>query len=611
MSSTCQPTDIPPFAEIDVDAVLEKYAYERDRRLRPEGQDQYLEPGGAFADICDTDPHMPVQPREALDEDLDVLILGAGFGGVLTGYHLKQAGITTFRTVDHAGDFGGCWYWNRYPGVECDNVSYVYFPLLEEMGYMPTRKFAPGYEIREYIQSIARKAGLYKSALFHTRVTALRWDESILRWRVSTNRGDDIRSRFVVMCTGPLNKPKLPGIPGLTKFRGKIFHSSRWDYEYSGGSQEDPQLTRLADRRVAVIGTGASSIQIVPYLGRYAKQVYVIQRTPSSVDARDNTETDPEWVKTLKPGWHQQMLRNFQHGLWEGLERDEPDLICDIWTEIGRNIRHHREQAGWPDLTVDQMLALRAEHDHRTMERLRRRVEALVEDKDTAERLKPYYRFLCKRPCSNDFYYQTFNRPNVQLLDVSETRGIEALTQNGFVHQGRKYEVDCIILASGYEQTSELKKRWALDAVEGRDGLSIYDHWADGYQTLHGMTSHGFPNQFFIGFIQGAVHASTTETWNRQAIHIAYLIKRALEGGIRMLEPTREAQERWVKHLHDTEVDVETFQRQCTPGYYNNEGGAQFRYFLGEAYGPGPYAFWVMLEQWRSDGRLEGFTQVV
>ncbi len=607
MYKPCQPTDLPPLEEIDVAAILEKYRVERERRLRPEGQGQYREPEGAFASISDDDPHMPILPRDPVSEDLDVAILGGGFGGVLAAYHLKEAGVTTFRNIDHAGDFGGCWYWNRYPGVECDNDAYVYFPLLEEMDYMPSRKFAPGYEIRSYIQRIAQRSGLYENALLHTRVTALRWDAAIQRWRISTNRGDDIRARFVVMSTGPLNKPKLPGIPGLADFRGKIFHSSRWDYDYTGGSQEDPRLERMADQRVAVIGTGASAVQIVPYLGRYAKQLYVIQRTPSSVDARNNSPTDPDWVKTLTPGWHQRLLRNFQHGLWEGLARDEPDLICDIWTEINRNIRYERELAGWPEYDLAKAMELRSEHDHRTMERLRRRVDQFVEDSDTAESLKPYYRFLCKRPCSNDNYYPTFNQANVELLDVSATRGVERMTANGFVHQGREYPVDCMILASGYEQTSELKKRWALDAVDGRDGLSIYDYWADGYRTLHGMSSHGFPNQFFIGFIQGAVHASTTETFRRQGHHIAYLIQQALQRGVKVMEATEQAQDAWVQHLHETMVDVESFQRQCTPGYYNNEGGDQFRYFLGDGYGPGPYAFWDLLEEWRKEGSLAGF----
>ena len=607
MKIDCEPTDIPAIDEIDVAAIMRKYAHERDRRMRPEAQDQYVSPQGRFAQISETDMHMPLIERDSVSEDLDVMVLGGGFSGVLAGYYLREAGVDDFRVVDHAGDFGGCWYWNRYPGVECDNVSYVYLPLLEEMGFMPSKKFSPGHEIREYIQAIARKAGLYDRALMHTRITAMRWDAGIGRWRVSTNRGDDLRPRFIVLSHSPANTPKLPAIPGLDGFRGKIFHSSRWDYEYTGGSQKQPELTRLADKRVAVLGTGASAVQIVPYLADHAQQVFVIQRTPSSVDARDNRDTDPEWVKSLKPGWHQDLLVNFQHALWNGLDRDEPDLICDIWTEINRNIRHEREQAGWPELGIEELLALREEHDHRTMERMRRRVDEIVGDRDTAERLKPYYRFLCKRPCSNDNYYPAFNLPHVELIDVSDTRGLEAFTARGFLHQGLEYEVDCVILASGYEQTSSLRKRWSFDVLEGRDGRSLFDHWEQGYRTLHGMSTHGFPNMAFIGFVQGGVHASTTETFRRQAEHIAWMISTAMARGISTLELSKDGEDSWVAHHRATELDVETFARACTPGYYNSEGGEQFRYFLGDSYGPGPYAFWDKLAQWRAEGQFQGF----
>lgn len=606
MSNPCEPTDVPPIGEIDVPTILEKYRQEREKRLRPDGQAQYAEPAGAFDDFYGYDPHIPVADREAISEDLDIAILGGGFGGVLAAFHLRRAGLDTFRNIDHAGDFGGCWYWNRYPGVQCDNDAYVYMPLLEEMGYMPSKKFADGREICDYIQAIARTTGLYDKALFHTRITAMRWDDTLGRWRLSTNRNDDIRAKFVIMAVGPLNKPKLPGVPGLENFNGKIFHTARWDYDFTGGAPENPCLDKLADKRVAVIGTGASAIQVVPFLGRYSKQLYVIQRTPSSVDARNNAETDPEWVKTLRPGWQQDYLRNFQHGLYNGLSPGEPDLICDIWTEINRNISAELQREGWPELSVEELMLRRDEHDHRTMERLRRRVESIVDDKDTAEALKPYYRFLCKRPCSNDFYYQTFNRPNVKLIDVSTTRGLEKMTANGFMHCGSEYHIDALILASGYEMTSELKKRWGIDIIEGRNGLSIYQHWSDGYRTLHGMTSHGFPNQFYIGFIQGGVHASTTETFSQQARHIAYIISETLARNAKSVEPTQQAQDDWVREIHATEIDVETFSRACTPGYYNNEGEKQFRYFLGEGYGPGPYAFRELIEQWRDEGSMRG-----
>ena len=602
----CKPTDIPPQDSINIPAMTEKYRHERDRRLRPEGQRQYLEPKGRFADIYDADPHTPFQAREPVDEELDVAILGGGWAGVLTGYHLRQAGVSSFRHIDYAGDFGGCWYWNRYPGVQCDNDAYCYLPLLEEMGHMPARQFEDGWRIYDYIRLIAKRADLYSNALFQTRVTALRWDDEIKRWRISTNRQDDIRARFVVMGLGPLNKPKLPGIPGLNEFAGKIFHTSRWDYNYTGGDNKNPQLHKLRDKRVAIIGTGASSVQAVPFLGRYAEHLYVIQRTPSSVDERNNPAPEPGWVNSLQPGWQQERLRNYQHGLIDGFAPGEQDQVCDIWTELNRNIHAEMEQLGWPELSIEQILDVRLQHDHRVMERLRRRVAKLVHDPQTAEVLKPYYRFLCKRPCSNDEYYPTFNRPNVELLDVSRTRGVERLTQTGFVYHGKEYPIDCLVLASGFEITNELSKRWGIDTIEGRDGLSIYDHWANGYQTLHGMTSHGFPNQFFMGFIQGGVHISTTETLNQQGRHIAYIIQQALQRGLRHIEPSGAAQEAWIQEVRDTAVDVETFARQCTPGYYNNEGEKQFRWFLGEAYGPGPYAFFALIERWRTEGNLQG-----
>lgn len=601
----CKPMNLPPVEEIDIPAMRERYRRERDRRLRPEGQAQYLE----AVDAYEGDPHRPVEPRPAISEDIDVAILGAGFCGTLTSVELKNAGISSFRIIDHAGDFGGCWYWNRYPGIQCDNDAYCYLPLLEETGYMPKKKFEDGWDIYQHARRIAHRYDLYENALFHTLVTALRWDQSVQRWRVSTNRGDDIRARFVVMAGGPLNKPKLPGIAGMKQFKGRMFHTARWDYDYTGGTAQHPVLEKLADKRVAIIGTGATAIQVVPYLGRHARQVYVIQRTPSSVDQRNNLPTDPEWVKTLKPGWQKERQMNFHHGAMERFGKGEPDMVCDIWTEINRSLNAELEEEGWPELTQEQFLARREIMDYRVMERLRRRVDEIVKDKETAEALKPYYRFLCKRPCSNDDYYETFNRPNVQLIDVSDTRGVERLTENGFVHKGVEYEIDCLIFASGFEMTSELRKRWGIGTIEGRDGLSIYDHWADGFRTLHGMMSHGFPNMFFTGFTQAGLNATNSVTFVSQGRHIGYIASEALRRGVTVVEPSEAAQQAWVQTIRDmAPADAISFAKDCTPGYFNNEGEAKFRFYLGEPYGGGFYAFEQLLETWRAQGDLAGLT---
>lgn len=603
---TCESPKAPLVTDLDILALREKYRQERNKRLRKEGQSQYVEPVGAFSSAYESDPHMPVEPRAPLTLEIDVAILGAGFCGLLTAVELKKAGVENFLNIDWAGDWGGCWYWNRYPGVQCDNDAYCYMPMLEETGYMPKKKFEDGWDIYQHSVRIAKQFDLYPNALFHTLVTALRWDPAGKRWRLTTNRGDDIRARFVVMAGGPLNKPKLPGIPGMQSFRGKIFHTARWEYAYTGGTAQNPVLDKLADKRVAIIGTGATAVQVVPHLGKYAKHLYVVQRTPSSVDERNNTPTDLKWWQSLQPGWQKDRQKNFHHGAMERFAKGEPDLVCDIWTEINRKLAALFDAMDWPEVSPSQYAAMREVVDYHVMERLRLRVDAIVADPQTAEALKPYYRFLCKRPCSNDDYYPTFNRPNVTLIDVSGTRGLERLTEKGFVHDGVEHEVDCIILASGFEITSELSKRWGIDTIEGRDGVSIYDHWADGYKTLHGMMTRGFPNQFFTGFTQAGLNSTNSVTFVSQGRHIGYIVSEALKRGAPTVEPTQAAQDAWVKTIRETAVDTSQFARECTPGYFNNEGEEKLRWYLGEPYGPGFYAFEELLQSWRTEGHLQG-----
>jgi len=601
---SCEPTVTPE--NVDIPAMREKYLRERARRLRSDGQQQYFRPVGKVATDYVADPHQPVVPRAPISEDIEVLILGAGWGGIMAAYHLTQAGVTNFRNVDTAGDFGGVWYWNRYPGIQCDNESYCYLPLLEETGFMPSKKFSDGWEIQDYCQSIAARFGFAEKALFHTLIDTLRWDEQIKRWRVGTNRGDDIRARFVIIACGVLNMPKLPSIPGMQEFKGKMFHTARWDYAYTGGSYRRPVLDKLADKRVAILGTGATAIQAVPYLGRYAQQLYVIQRTPSSVDERPNPPTDPQWVKTLKVGWQKARQENFHHAAMEFLRPGETDLVCDIWTEISRNLAAEFAAEGWPQLTPEQFAARRERVDYRVMERLRQRVAKIVADEDTAEILKPYYRFLCKRPLSNDEYYPTFNRPNVQIVDVSGTKGVERMTAKGFIANGREYLVDCMMFASGFEVTSDLNRRWGIDVVEGRGGESIYRHWADGPKTLHGTMTHGFPNQFYVGYFQGGLNASVTEQFGNQGQHIAYIISETLQRGARVVEPSQEAQDEYVRRFHEVELDLSAFQRTCPPGYFNNEGEINPKWALFRGYGPGWDAFQKLLKEWRDGGKLEG-----
>jgi cyclohexanone monooxygenase len=603
---TCLKTSVPDADAIDIPAVRARYAAERDKRLNTKGQEQYVRVSGEMQDLYATDPHRPIEPRAPMFDELDVLILGGGFSGLLAAYHLTQQGVTDFRNVDHAGDFGGVWYWNRYPGIQCDNDAYCYLPLLEETGWMPSKKFSDGAEIYAHCKRIAEKFGFADRGVFHTLITSLKWDETIGRWRVGTNRGDEFRPRFVIMACGVLNMPKLPGIPGIDSFKGKMFHTARWDYEYTGGNHQAPVLDKLKDKRVAILGTGATAVQAVPYLAKYAKQLYVIQRTPSNVDERPNPPTDPEWAASLEPGWQRARQDNFHRAAMEFFQPGEPDLICDIWTEIARNLQEELAVEGYPELSFEEFMARREVMDYRVMERMRQRVESIVTDNETAEALKPWFRFLCKRPLSNDEYYPAFNQPNVKLIDVSATQGLEAMTEKGFLHNGQEVEVDCMVFASGFEVTSDLERRWGIPVIEGTGGQSLYDHWRDGPVTLHGTMTHGFPNQFFIGYIQGGINSSVTECFGRQGEHIAHIVSQALKRGAEVVETSKEAQDAYVERFEAMEPDNSAFALECTPSYFNNEGEAKPKWALFRQWGLGWHDFQAMLGAWRATGDLEG-----
>ncbi len=616
----CQPSRTPD--DIDIPALREKYRKERDKRLRPEGGDQYVQAADAFAHYADTDPYALPTQRDPLSEDIDVAIIGGGFSGLMAAARLKQNGITNFRIIDRAGDFGGVWYWNRYPGIQCDNESYCYFPLLEELDYVPQHRFSDGAEIKRYCHRLGEHFGLYETALFGTGVSSMRWDEGLRRWHVGTSKNDDIRARFVIMCVGSTSTPKLPGIPGIKDFKGHSFHSARWEYDYTGGTPDQPVLDKLADKRVAVIGTGASAIQIVPFIGRYAKELTVFQRTPSSVDRRGNVPTDPDWAKSLKPGWQKERQRNFHLWSFEAVPPGSValDHICDFWTEINRNMAARLEAMGSPtfgspDMPLEKFFAMREEEDYKVMERLRRRVDTIVQDTKTAEALKPYYRMGCKRPCSNDNFLETFNLPNVKLVDVSNQQGVERITEDGIVSGGVEYKVDCIIYASGFEVTTRMDRRLGIEPYVGRDDLSIYAYWADGLKTFHGMTAHGFPNHFYTGFTQAGAGGNITAMYDQQVSHIAWIIKEVLARGATRVEPTAEAQAAWIKTIHDTAIDTTEFLLECTPGYWNGEGGGsgpdrkkKLRFIFGEPYGPGFYAFENLLQDWREEGGMKGLS---
>jgi cyclohexanone monooxygenase len=592
--------------DFDPEALHEKYLAERDRRLRPDGIGQYVEVKAEFSRYVD-DPYVkPGFTRDPVFDHVEFAIIGGGFGGLLMGARLREAGFESLRMVEAAGDFGGTWYWNRYPGAMCDVESYCYLPLLEELGYMPKHKYSFAPEILEHSRAIGRHYGLYDQALLQTKVTELRWDDAASVWIVSTDRGDRFTARYVAMANGPLSRPKLPGVPGIDEFEGYTFHTSRWDYGYTGGDSSG-NLTGLADKRVGIIGTGATAVQCVPHLGAWAKQLYVFQRTPSSVDVRNNRETDPEWFASLPEGWQARRQENF-NTLVAGGDQEE-DLVHDGWTDIFRNLTGAAAKDASRKLGRRLSGAERARlmmmADYRKMNQVRARVNEIVQDPATAELLKPWYRQFCKRPCFHDEYLDTFNRPNVTLVDTGG-RGIERLTGRTVVANGRDYEVDCLIFATGFEVGTSYTRRAGYDIV-GRHGVTLSDHWSEGLRTLHGLTVRNFPNCFFLGFTQTAITISVPQALGEQARHVAYIVNQARKRDAKAIEPTAQAEQAYIDEVRSLARTGERFYRECTPGYYNSEGAEGNRAgFFSNMYGAGPLAFFELLDQWRAAGDLAG-----
>jgi cation diffusion facilitator CzcD-associated flavoprotein CzcO len=590
--------------DFDPEELRAKYRYERDRRLRPDASAQYTEAGGELSHFVDDPYTEPGFSRPPVQDHVQVTIIGGGFAGLCSAARLRETGIETVRNIDTAGDFGGTWYWNRYPGAACDVESYIYLPMLEELRYMPTRKYVYAPEILEHARRIARHYDLYRNALLQTSVTELRWDARDDRWIVSTNRGDKFTSQFVVMANGPLSTPKLPGIPGIATFKGHMFHTSRWDYGYTGGSP-DGGLRGLAGKRVGIIGTGATAIQCIPHLGQAAEHLYVFQRTPSSVDARANQPTDPDWFKSLPPGWQSERMANFTVLINGGSQ--DTDLVHDGWTDMARIFAEISRHAAGRELTSADRSVLYELADFKKMEQIRHRIGAIVSDQATAEALKPYYRFFCKRPCFNDDYLETFNRLNVTLVDT-QGRGVDQLTERAAVVAGADYELDCLIFATGFDVSSGYTRRAGYE-VYGRESARLSEKWADGVKSLHGMQTHGFPNLFLMSTSQTGVTLNFTHSMSELSRHIAYIVRQVAERGGQTAEVTLDAERAWCEEVRRTNRIGAKFYAECTPGYYNSEGqpGNPVGLF-SNTYGLGATAFFQILADWRAAGAMAGVT---
>jgi cation diffusion facilitator CzcD-associated flavoprotein CzcO len=590
-------------SSIDHDALRERYALERAKRLRADGNDQYLQLTGRFSHLLD-DPYTERVDRDAKHDHVTVAFVGGGFAGLVTGARLKEAGISDVRIVEKGGGFGGTWYWNRYPGAQCDTAAMIYMPLLEETGHMPTELYAHAPEILEHCDRIGKQYGLHDTALFHTEVTDLEWDSARRRWIVRTNRDDEFTAQFVGIGTGPLHVAKLPGIPGIDTFGGHAFHTSRWDYGYTGGDPAGAPMDRLAGKRVAIIGTGATAVQCVPHLAAACQELFVFQRTPSSVDVRGNRPMDPDWfAAAATPGWQQLWLDNFAANMSAG-ESPAEDLVNDGWTDLAKRIRGKMSAPRSTPPTFQDLLADFENADHEKMSEIRARVDTIVTDPASAERLKAWYRQLCKRPCFHDEYLAAYNLPSVRLVDT-DGKGVERITPAGVVVAGVEYPVDCIIYASGFEVGTAATRRYGFD-LTGRGGVKLSDYWSRGMRSLHGIHTHGFPNAFLVQLGQGGNFvANVPHNFLDAAKTVSAVVSHMAEAGFDVVEVTRAAEDAWMEQLAPNPV-MTSFLSNCTPGYYNNEGQGPSPHSLLSGYQQGAPAYWRYIDAWRRSGNFAG-----
>ena len=534
-------------------AEQEKYRKFKEARV---GAADYIGLEGQFSkylnDVYSDDP----VPREALDDECEILVVGAGFAGLLLWYKLKQAGFKDVRFCEKGGDVGGTWYWNRYPGIACDVEAYSYLPLLEEMGYIPTMKFAGGFEIMEYCQKMAEKFGFYERCLFHTTVDKTDWDEATGRWTVKTDRGDAIKARYVILANGILTTPKLAKIDGMETFAGEAFHTSRWDYNVD-----------LKGKRVGIIGTGATAVQAIPELAKIVGELYVFQRTPSSIDIRDQRETTEEEIETWKqePGWARARRARFAKiSAGRTAMRANDDYLAGKVADFKERKQHTTE------LSAEELVQKQLDTNFRIMEQIRARVDAIVEDPETAEALKPYYPYGCKRPTFHDEYLPAFNRPNVHLVDTAP-RGVNRINERGVVHEGTDYPLDVLVYATGFQWMATS----TFNMIVGRNGVSLQDKWqSQGTKTFLGLHSHGFPNLFIISGPQGGGGSfNFTNAIEEHVDYVLWMLTTMRERGATKVDVRAEPEQEYAEHCRQAD-SLTAPLRDCIT-YYNGHGEAE------------------------------------
>jgi cyclohexanone monooxygenase len=533
------------------------------------GAADYIAMEGEFSKYLeDVYSTAPIE-REPLNDECEILVVGAGFAGLLLWHKLRDAGFHDVRFCEKGGDVGGTWYWNRYPGIACDVESYSYLPLLEEMGYFPTMKFASGFEILEYCQTMAERSGFYDHCLFHTTVQQTVWDEATGHWMVATDRGDKMRARYVVLANGILTTPKLARIEGMETFKGKSFHTSRWDYNVD-----------LDGQRVGIIGTGATAVQVIPEIAKVVKELYVFQRTPSTIDVRDQRTTTQQEIDawSREPGWaraRRERLARISSGRTALKAND--DYLSGKVADFRERRQYERE------LSPAELMEKQLNTNFRIMEQIRARVDAIVKDPKTAAALKPYYPYGCKRPTFHDEFLPTFNLPHVTLVDTAPL-GVSRISAAGVVHNGVEYPLDVLIYATGFQWMATS----TFNMITGRGGQTLRDKWgSEGVRTFLGLHSHGFPNLFIMSGPQGGGgQFNFTRGIEGHVEYVVWMLKTLRGRGASVVDVRKEPENAYAEHCREADISTRPF-RDCL-SYYNGEGAAE----------PGSLAYYGGPQKW-------------
>lgn len=509
--------------------------------------------------------------------DVDVVVVGAGFSGLYLLYRLRKAGFST-RVFERGGDVGGTWYWNRYPGARCDveslQYSYSFDEQLQQDWHWP-EKFSAQPDILAYANHVADRFNLKKDIEFNIEVKASWFDENLKTWKITTNTGEEIDAQYFIMATGCISTTQIPNIKGLSDYVGNTFHTGDWPHEevdFSGQS-------------IAVIGTGSSGIQSIPVLAKQAKKLTVFQRTPNYSIPSQNEPMTKKYERSWKDVYSERRkeMRYSAHGSLKDLN-DVPALSVD---EDQRQELYTKRWAigGTGFLGSFNDLLTNADANYTAAEYVRQQIKRVVKDKETAEILCPRsYPIGTKRICIDTGYFETYNRENVKLVDISK-KPIQRLVADGIIVDDQLYAFDSIIFATGFDaMTGSI---FNVD-IKGRGGLALKEKWNAGPKTYLGLMSASFPNLFMItGPGSPSVKSNMIMSIEQHVDLVIETLLSMRRKGLSVVEPELEAENKWVDHVQ--EVANKTLFPQANSWYMGANIPGKPRLFMPYIGGVGAY----------------------